>query len=64
MLNKEQKSKVVILENFCNDLMDVFMTKCNYNDFNELSLVKISEIVDLTVSKHIDNLMKGANTNA
>ena len=61
MLNKETKSKVVILENFCNDLMDVFMGKCNYNDFNELPLVKISEIVDKVGSKHIDKLIRGEN---
>jgi hypothetical protein len=59
MLNKEIKSKVAILGNFCNELMDVFMEKCNYNDFNELSLVKISEIVDDVVSKHIDKLIEG-----
>ena len=59
MLNKETMSKVIILENFCNDLMDVFMEKCNYNDFNELSLVKISEIVDDVGSKHIDKLIGG-----
>ena len=61
MLNKETMSKVIILENFCNDLMDVFMTKCNYNDFNKLSLVKISEIVDDVGSKHIDKLIGGEN---
>lgn len=64
MLNKETKSKVTILENFCNELMDAFMQKCNYNDFNELSLVKISEIVDKVGSKHIDKLIEGANNNA
>lgn len=61
MLNKETKNKVAILENFCNELMDVFMQKCNYNDFNELSLVKISEIVDKVGSKHVDELMEGDN---
>ena len=61
MLNKETKSKVVILENFRNELMDVFMEKCNYNDFNELSLVKIHEIVDKVGSKHIDKLIEGEN---
>jgi hypothetical protein len=39
--------------------MDAFMEKCNYNDFNELSLVQISEIVDLTASKYIDKIIEG-----
>lgn len=58
MLNKETMSKVIILENFCNDLMDVFLEKCNYNDFNKLSLVKISEIVDDVHNKQIDKLVE------
>lgn len=55
---RETKTKIATLEVFCNKLMDVFMEKCNYNDFNELSLVKISEIVDLTASKYMDVLIK------
>ena len=61
MLNKETKGKVVVLENFCNDLMDAFLGECDYNDFNELSLLEISQIVDKVGSKYINKLIEGEN---
>ena len=42
------------LEGFRNEIVDKFMYLCDYNDFNELSLVKIVETIDEVYDKYCD----------
>ena len=58
MIDKITFNKIIALDNFCNDLMDVFIDKCKGNDFNKLNLLTISDIVDEVHNKQIDKLVE------
>lgn len=40
------------LYEFRNELMDMFLSLCNYNDFNKLTLLTISETIDKIYGKY------------
>ena len=42
------------LDDFKADLMDEFIYLCYGNDYNELTLLEIGEVVDKIFDKHID----------
>lgn len=51
-------SHLSILEEFRNELLDVFMDACHGNDFNKLTLVSIGDIIDSVYNKHRDKIIK------
>lgn len=40
------------LEEFRNEIMDKFLSLCNYNDFNKLTLLRIGETIDQIYDKY------------
>lgn len=55
-MDKMEKFKVV--DKFRDKLMDKFMSLCNYNDFNKLNLLKISETIDDIYDKCIADIIE------
>lgn len=55
-MDKMEKFKVV--DKFRDELMDKFMSLCNYNDFNKLNLLTISETVDRIYDKCIADIIE------
>lgn len=55
-MDKMEKFKVV--DKFRDELMDKFMSLCNYNDFNKINLLRISEAIDDIYDKCIADIME------
>ena len=55
-MGKMEKFKVV--DKFRDELMDKFMSLCNYNDFNKLNLLRISETIDDIYDKCIADIIE------
>ena len=51
------------LDDFRNDLMDEFIDLCYGNDYNQLTLLKIGDIVDKIYDKHINIATKNIENN-
>ena len=43
---------------FRDELMDEFLSLCNYNDYNKINLLTIGETVDRIYEKCIDDMVK------
>ena len=41
------------LDDFRNDIMDKFLSLCNYNDYNKLTLLRIGETIDDAYYKYV-----------
>ena len=41
------------LDDFRNEIMDKFLSLCNYNDYNKLTLLRISETIDEVYEKYV-----------
>lgn len=55
-MDKMEKFKVV--DKFRDELMNKFMSLCNYNDFNKLNLLTIGETVDRIYDKCIADIVE------
>lgn len=55
-MDKMEKFKVV--DKFRDELMDKFMSLCNYNDFNKINLLRISETIDGIYDKCIADIIE------
>ena len=51
-MDKKEYIKASDLYDFRNELMDMFLSLCNYNDFNTLTLVTIAETIDKIYGKY------------
>lgn len=49
------------LDDFRDDIMDRFLTLCNYNDYNKLTLLLIGETVDEIYDKYISKPLADVN---
>lgn len=54
-MDKIEKFKVV--DKFRDELMDRFLSLCNYNDYNEINLLTIGETVDRIYDKCIADII-------
>lgn len=54
-MDKMEKFKVA--DKFSEELMDEFMSLCNYNDFNKINLLTIGETVDRIYDKIIADII-------
>ncbi len=54
-MDKMEKFKVA--DKFSDELMDEFMSLCNYNDFDKINLLTISETVDRIYDKIIADII-------
>lgn len=54
-MDKIEKFKVV--DKFRDELMDRFLSLCNYNDYNEINLLTIGETVDRIYDKCIVDII-------
>lgn len=54
-MDKMEKFKVI--DKFNDELMDEFMSLCNYNDFGKINLLTISETVDRIYDKIIADII-------
>ena len=50
-------NKFEAVDRFKDKLMDKFLSLCDYNDFNKLTLLTIGEIVDWIYNKCIDDMV-------
>lgn len=50
--------KFKVVDKFRDELMDKFMSLCNYNDFNKLNLLTIGETVDRIYDKCIADIIE------
>lgn len=41
------------LDDFRNEIMDKFLSLCNYNDYNKLTLLRIGETIDEVYDKYV-----------
>ncbi len=41
------------LDDFRNEIMDKFLSLCNYNDYNKLTLLRIGETIDKVYDKYV-----------
>ena len=41
------------LDDFRNEIMDRFLSLCNYNDYNKLTLLRIGETIDEIYGKYV-----------
>lgn len=55
-MGKMEKFKVV--DKFRDELMNKFMSLCNYNDFNKINLLRISETIDDIYDKCIADIIE------
>ena len=54
-MDRMEKFKVV--DKFRDELMSKFMSLCNYNDYNKLNLLRISETIDGIYDKCIADII-------
>lgn len=49
--------KFEAVDKFRDELMDKFLSLCNYNDYNKINLLTIGETVDRIYEKCIDDMV-------
>lgn len=50
-------NKFEAVDKFRDELMDKFLSLCNYNDYNKINLLAIGEAVDQIYDKCIDDMV-------
>jgi hypothetical protein len=50
-------NKFEVIDKFRDELMDKFMSLCNYNDFDKINLLTISETIDRIYDKIIADII-------
>lgn len=50
-------NKFEAVDKFRNELMDKFLSLCNYNDYNKINLLTIDETVDRIYEKCINDMV-------
>lgn len=60
-MDKIEKFKVV--DKFRDELMDRFLSLCNYNDYNEINLLTIGETVNRIYNKCIADIIEEDENN-
>lgn len=50
--------KFEAVDKFRDELLDKFLSLCNYNDFNKITLLTIGETVDRVYDKCIADMLK------
>ena len=56
--------KFEAIDKFRDELMDKFMSLCNYNDFNKINLLLIGETIDDIYDKCIEDMVEEDEENA
>ena len=57
MLRGKIMDKFEAVDKFKNELMDKFLSLCNYNDYSKINLLTIGETVDRIYEKCIDEMV-------
>lgn len=51
-------NKFEAVDKFRDELMDEFLSLCNYNDFDKINLLTIGEAVDRIYEKYINEMIE------
>lgn len=54
-------TKFEVVDKFRDELMDEFLSLCNYNDYNKINLLLIGETIERVYDNCISDLMKERN---
>ena len=56
---RKRMDKFKAVDKFRDELMDKFLSLCNYNDYNKINLLLIGETIDKVYDKCIEDMVKG-----
>lgn len=55
---KYKNNKIWIIDKFKDELMDEFLSLCDYNDFNKIDLITIDDAVNRIYEKCVADMLK------